>query len=93
MIAGTCRDANEATEDGRFEVSALPCAFLQRIQLRFKDCEMRALLACKINLSRHLVPRQTHWGYSICGHYGVGGAASLIKQLVAMPVENAEQCI
>lgn len=93
MIAGTCRDANEATKNGRLEARAVPSACPPCTQLRFKDCEMSELLACKVKAVKAPRADTETAGLRQMESLHLWAASLKKKQLVATRVAKDEQSI
>ena len=93
MIAGNCKDANVATKDGKITVRGVPCACVPCTQLRFDDCEMMALMACKPKSAK--TPRSACETSSLRQMDSLSAwAASLkSKQLVALRAAASERSI
>ena len=91
MIAGNCKDANVATKDGKITVRGVPCACVPCTQLRFDDCEMMALMACKPKSAK--TPRSACETSSLRTMDSLSAwAASLkSKQLVALRAAASER--
>lgn len=94
MFAGTCKDAEAARRDGLLTVRAIPCACPPCTQLRFHDCEMKALLACK-DARTVKTPRAASdtAGLRLMESLQAWAAALKARQLVGVRVERSEQSL
>ena len=93
MFAGTCKDAATAKEQGRLEVRAVPCACPPCTELRFNDCEMKALLSCEVK--RVKAPRAAGEtaGLRQMDSLEAWAASLKSKQLVAVRADRRERSV